>query len=357
MSKGSCFSYTMKRLIFLIFIISGGYVSAQDKPLSYGASFISELQYNLSDKTQDVPKWANLLALDAELKTDNLWKNGMFKASFWSIRNSFDRPIAQDHLIFSNIDANTHPLLCSTLGYEHRLGKFMFFAGIRDVNLDYFTTPCDLFFTNSSAGITPTISLNYQASVYPMAAMGIHTEYAADKFVFMNSFYNNLKGVDENKVFKFGFNPVKNGYVNFSQVQYAANSGIYYLGWVSEKTPGKTFRYSTYISAEKNIAQFNRSALRAASKIGFAPKKDHYCYAYFGSGLILSNLLENNDKDRLGFMIMYAKLQNDNELAAELTYVLEVLPSVYLQPALHYIKHSEMSEFLGLLRVTVDLSH
>lgn len=347
----------MKCQLLLIFTLATTCVGAQDKSLSYGASLISELQYNLSNKDQDVPKWANLLALDAELKTDRWWKNGMFKASFWSIRNSFDRPIAKDHLIFSNIDAKSHLLLCSALGYEHRFGRFMVFGGIRDVNIDYFTTPCDLFFTNSSAGITPTISLNYKAAVYPMAAMGIHMEYSSDNFVFMNSFYNNLKGVNEDNIFQFGFNPVKNGYVNFSQVQYSANSGIYYLGWVMEKTPERNFRYSTYISAEKNIARFSGSVLRAASKIGYTPQKDHYCRTYLGSGVILSNLLEDNEKDRLGLMLVYADLADDDELAAELTYVIELFPSVYLQPALHFIKHTKMNELLGLLRVTVNLNH
>ena len=64
------------------------------------------------------------------------------------------------------------------------------FIGIRNVNEDYFTSPCTALFTNSSCGIFPTISANYPIANYPVASVGIDYKLNLNKWFLETSIYN-----------------------------------------------------------------------------------------------------------------------------------------------------------------------
>lgn len=327
----------------------------QNTDLNYGLTYISELQYNITDPKENKPKWANLLSFDGEWHTTRFWKNGMFKVGFWSIKNSFDRTIVDDLLIFSNIDSPSQWLLCSTLGYQHTFGRLSVFAGIRDANTDYFISECELFFTNSSAGTPPTISLNSETGLYPLTAMGIHLDYRGDNFKVENSFYNNLNSVihSHNNIFKFNFNPFRYGFVNFTQTQYLPNDGsIYTLGTVIEDSQNNDLRYSVYAVAEKDIINYNKSTLRGFATLGFADQKTNICHKYIGIGTITSNIFKQNNMDKLGIMCAYAQIDDDSEFMAEMSYSYSLNDRISLQPTFHYINNTNTDALVGLLRAT-----
>lgn len=77
---------------------------------------------------------------------------------------------------FSNIDEDNTTLAPAVAGLTFTSGGSMLFAGIRNMNEDYFTAHFMSLFTNSSCGIFPTISANYRIANYPLVSMGIHLE-------------------------------------------------------------------------------------------------------------------------------------------------------------------------------------
>lgn len=153
-----------KTITAWLFFLSAVWLHAQenDKSIfSFEISNSAELQYNFTDGGQNNPKFVNHVVLESALSTRKWWRNGLFRAGFWSVAESLGHPIVDDMLTFSNIDENTNWLLCALLGYEHTFGRVKVFGGIRAVSLDYFSSPYSSVFTNSSAGLFPTISLNY----------------------------------------------------------------------------------------------------------------------------------------------------------------------------------------------------
>lgn len=93
---------------------------------------------------------------------------------------------------FSNIDEDNTTLAPAVAGLTFTLGGSMLFAGIRNMNEDYFTAHFMSLFTNSSCGIFPTISANYRIANYPLASMGIHLERKIRELTVMASVYNGV---------------------------------------------------------------------------------------------------------------------------------------------------------------------
>ena len=90
--------------------------------------------------------------------------------------------IINDLQTFSNIEEDNLPCAIAVLGYTRLVGNVTLFAGIRNLNEDYFTTPCMSLFTNSSCGIFPTLSANYPIANYPLAALCLDYKMTLGRF-------------------------------------------------------------------------------------------------------------------------------------------------------------------------------
>lgn len=100
---------------------------------------------------------------------------------------------------FSNIEEDNLPLALAVCGANWQINdKHSLFFGIRNMNEDYFTSPVTSFFTNSSCGVYPTISANYDIANYPVASVGAHYRFESaigsnesnGSIVFQTSLYN-----------------------------------------------------------------------------------------------------------------------------------------------------------------------
>ena len=91
---------------------------------------------------------------------------------------------------FSNIEEKNLPFAPAVLGLEYRTSRSSLFLGVRNVNEDYFTSPCSSFFTNSFCGIYPTLSANYPLANYPLAAVGLDYRLTSDPWEMELSVYN-----------------------------------------------------------------------------------------------------------------------------------------------------------------------
>lgn len=116
------------------------------------------------------------------------------KARYGSHKHSKDaqRGIDGSRQGFSNIDEDNTTLAPAVAGLTFTSGGSMLFAGIRNMNEDYFTSHFMSLFTNSSCGIFPTISANYRIANYPLASMGIHLERKIRELTIMASVYNGV---------------------------------------------------------------------------------------------------------------------------------------------------------------------
>lgn len=64
-------------------------------------------------------------------------------------------------------------------GIRQNIGdKGSVYAGLRNIDMDHFTTPFTALFTNASHGNFPILSANFPLATYPLAALCLHTEFS-----------------------------------------------------------------------------------------------------------------------------------------------------------------------------------
>lgn len=340
----------IRQYIVHFFLIMPGVVLAQEKAFKLNVTSVNETQYSITKNKRS--KAISLLTLESSLRTDHYWKNGAFEFSVWAVGETSTKSIVADELTFSNIEERNY-FKCSVLGYQHIIGNYKIFAGIRNINLDYFTAPYSSLFTNSSAGIFPTISLNYGVPNYPQSAFGIHMEYNTAAVSMKNSFYNNLIESEEKRFLPLSINPVKYGYTNTTQVMYTSISGVYAIGTVIGKMPKEKLNASVFGIIEQDIYKSGKTEIGIIGQIGFADKNKNYCYSYWGLGTIVNGLITSDKKDSLGLILYSASMQNQRETDMELTFRYSVASWLEIQPALHYIKNNDTRFLVGLLRATI----
>lgn len=121
------------------------------------------------------------------------------EASTISIAKTREERLVDDLQTFSNIEEDNLPLALAVCGANWQINdKHSLFFGIRNMNEDYFTSPVTSFFTNSSCGVYPTISANYDIANYPVASVGAHYRFESaigsnesnGSIVFQSSLYN-----------------------------------------------------------------------------------------------------------------------------------------------------------------------
>lgn len=132
---------------------------------------------------------------------------------------------------FSNIDEDNTTLAPAVAGLTFTSGGSMLFAGIRNMNEDYFTSHFMSLFTNSSCGIFPTISANYRIANYPLASMGIHLERKIRELTIMASVYNGVgykSFSGRQNVFRLC--PESDGLFSILSVNYQNNGSTFNIG-------------------------------------------------------------------------------------------------------------------------------
>ncbi len=319
-----------------------------DQPLApeLGLEYTTELQTDFHRNYNMM----NLLQLRATLPISSRISA---EASTITLARTSRDAIVDDQQGFSSIDGPNVLLAPAVLGFRWHINRqHSLFAGVRTVNEDYFTTDLAQLFVNSSPGIFPAIRANYPLCDYPLASMGLHYDYNAEKFGFMASLYNgaghkNFWGRDN----VFRISPRGEGLLLMAQGQYKHRGSSYVVGGALhqgyvEDAEGRKARPIAWAYAEQRVAD-NLSLIGAYSR---ALHSDAYCTDFVGAG----GRLTIGTVD-VGLFADYAHFEDDEEWALEMTCQIPLTDWCYLQPTLQFIKNTDLNTPVGVLRFGIEL--
>lgn len=337
----------------------------------FGLEYTGELQANLrgkqklDDGTEYEPfNFMNNLRLYFDM---DFGKHFSVHVASLSIARTSKERIAPDYQWFSNIDEDNLPFTLAVAGVEWKANDaHSLFAGIRNMNVDYFTSDVTSFFTNSSCGAVPTIAFNYDICNFPCASIGLHYRYDVEKFAVQASVYNGRAYTDfggrENL---FRVCPKDDGIYAMTQGEYRHKGSSYFLGGVFHY--GDTFdagknkaRGTFWAYAEQKLTR-NMKLLAAYSRAfgkTYMPleeeegryETDAPCTDYAALGL-----KADIKKFEVGALLTYANYIYGTEWGTEFTGKVTLTRHCSLQPAIHLFKNSDAMGAVGLVRCLVVL--
>ncbi|MDR2962056.1 MAG: carbohydrate porin [Bacteroidales bacterium] len=350
----------MKKIwIFSLFVANYAWLCAQNDStqLRFGVDYTSELQSNFGRKYN----WVNLLTLWGEVPTEKLckgWRGGAFQAGTFGSYKLFDEQIVPDLQTYSNIEEDNRWLNFSLLGYEQRWHKVTLYAGVRSANYDYFISPYTSLFTGSSAGIFPTLSVNYDMANYPLSGLGLHAEYAfAEDWIFKTSLYNGIAHdpqasgrTDLSQLFVV--RPRRDGLFSMSQLSfrnYAIGAAVQTAG--EEHTTTASF----WAAVEQALVKNDQREIGLLLHGGFAPSHKLECRYYAAVGAYWAGILAPEKGDQIGVYFNATEVSGEKEQSLELTWHYPLCEWLCVQPAVHYIVTGGRQSVVGLLRVYVSV--
>ena len=360
------FSLFSNRSIFIamtaaMLCVHGNEAKAQQ--YEWNVAGITEGAWNMTDKKTG---WNNLLEIGGSI---GLWKGAKLEATAIGTYQ-LDYPVVEDIQVFSNISAGTNRAFRLLHGgISQELGKhWLVFAGLRNVDTDYFGTPFTCLFTGSSNGNFPVLSGNFPLGTFPMAALSIHAEYRpCENLTFKETVYNGV--ADDRLEHQFRIRPDKDGVLNIGSVSYDLNAGkkhegSYTIGYALGTQPKEvdeeaemtedelTYNYALWALAEQNLCKIGSTKLGALLQGGMAPAERSACRYYWGAGLTLGGITPNDGQ--VGVVVNRAIMADGTETSTELTGHFPVFEHFAIQPAVHCIRTNGHTTFAGLLRLSFE---
>ncbi|MDO4212419.1 MAG: hypothetical protein Q4D23_12030 [Bacteroidales bacterium] len=366
----------------------------------WGAELITEQQVTTKGRYRSATEGdafirkncANLLRLQANLPIAHGFSVDVGSLStFMTAKES----IGDDLQTFSNLDAERIPFALSQCGVNWNAGDHhSLFLGIRNMNEDYFCSPVTSLFTNSSCGIFPTISANYDIANYPVASVGVHYRYGPTPSpspkgrgevtspingssedvvstplhsregsgvclqvsLYNGRGYNRFTGREN----VFRFCPKDDGLFGLAEVQYHRGGSSYFLG------------SSIYLSPSTRTHEY--SATKPLSSIESPPSGDTWGSLSFTPWAYTEQRINDRlsiiagyshafdtspqsgglrgaacrdfaglggryawDRAELGVFTDYANFAEGSEWATEFTCMVTLTPHFFLQPSVHAI--------------------
>lgn len=306
---------------------------------SVGVEYSGEVQTDFKSA-----RMANLLQLQADIP---LSRTVMFQAASLSALSTDRELDLLDLQGFSNIDTHERSiaLALKVAGFTWQLNRHSLFAGIRRTDEDYFCSDGLGIFTNSSCGIFPTISANFDIGTFPCAALGIHYAYDQENLRLQASLYNgegNYRFSGRKNIFRFC--PQSDGVFALAQVEYRHRDSHYFLGASIHTEP--TVKSTAWAYAEQCLSP--RLMLLAA--YGHAFGRDNSCDNFCALGGKYTV-----DRAEFGLFTDYARVQGLDEWTTELVCSIPLTGFLALQPALHVITTDGTTNCVALLRVNVSI--
>ncbi len=346
----------MIRKALLIAALTGTSIGASAQ--EFGVQYINEVQTNFKGNVN----WQNFLRLDASLA---IGKCGSIDYASIHTYKTLDRPVAEDWQVFSNIDNDNLAFGLAVLGYSHRFGdRLTLFAGVRNVNEDYFTSDGMALFGNSSHGIFPTVGENYPLANYPLSSLGIHAHAAINgRWTVQGSLYNGVA--------RPLFGP-EHGLFDIRK-----DDGIFFMGDVNYRTAGKLpGSYFAGISAsdkihgeentedkanvaywlygEQSIYQQGDTHIDLMAQFSQNVSVDYGCKDYVEGGVLLYNVLTKKIENTLGMCVHHAHYDFGSETVYEATYRMQLSKHIALQPCYQHIRNSEAHYNVAMLRMNME---
>ena len=327
--------------------------------VTFEASYIAD---NINDVIGGIQTGSNYLGMANmmmvfDTEKARMWKGGHF---FINAANTHgDEPsinLIGDVQVISNIEAGNHTYLQEVWVKQH-FSSTVITMGLQDLNVEFANSTYGELYLNSSFGILPIISNNFNASIFPLTTMGITCKWVASKkYTWVNAMYD---GSPTN----FDYNPYNlkwqfnsgDGLLLISEIQKQKKtkhlSGVYKLGAYSHfhrkgkniDTPDSLTNsligiyafcdHTLWVRGNKNLGLF--------VQLGYSPSKASTNDFYLGSGLNYTGLLSKKAKDVLGLAFAHVNFtrNGNSETAIELTYQYQISGHFFVQPDIQYIVH------------------
>ena len=196
----------------------------------------------LWNTTTGIANWVNLLNVDYEFP---LWHNGSFTLDLTAVgnlRQSKGKSGVADNLhLFSAIEdsPSTLALMAFGIGQKFFDEELMLYFGIRNLGMDYFTSPHNSVFTSAMNGLFPSIATNFAVADAPLAAMALHAEWRpSNHWSAKLSIYDGVATQLWDEL--FCINMRRDGIFAIGEVGYAGDEGSY----VGTYNLGATFGYA-----------------------------------------------------------------------------------------------------------------
>ena len=337
----------MKKWMYMMVVVAVlGCYRLTAQPV-FGIEYITEMQTDFRNLN-----WVNLLKLNF---SQALCSGIRLDLGSISIAKTRSERLVNDWQVFSNIEENNLPFSLSVAGLSFSRGASCFFVGIRNMNEDYFTSPITSFFTNSSCGIFPTISVNYPIANYPLSSLGIHYTYQKERWRIQASVYNG-RGYNgftaDNCLFRF--RPALEGLFGITSLNYQNKGSSYYLGSVlyngfhlgKDKAEKGTLSGILWGYVERRLSE----KLYLLTQYSAAFPSDVWCHMFGGVGVVLQL-----GTAEVGFFSDCAVFSGEKEYASELTSRITFSDHIILQPAVHLIQGACGFRIITMMRLNITL--
>ena len=331
----------MKRTIFLLLL--GIFCFNQTYAQVFRGQYISERQWVMNKNTNLV----NQLRLELSIPIGK--GKDSFEAATLHVAKTNDG-IIDDWQGFSNIDEDNHFALLAVLGYMHEWNSGHLFAGVRNVNEDFFTSGITSLFLNSSEGIFPTIASSYPIANYPHSGLTLYFDVTKGRWTFKNSL-NNGAGYSGWKAHDNPFlvRPKKDGIFNMSQLEYNYKGGKYFAGiavhtrqypinedgeMVSSDESRSKLTGAWWVYGEQEVWNSGEKTISCMVQYSENTSHQNACYRYAEVGGSYQD-----EKNECGLSAQYARFQQGTECSLEATWKRQLTESISIQPSFQYIKN------------------
>lgn len=321
----------------------------------------------LWNTTTGVANWVNLLNVDNEF---SLWSGGAMYLDLLAVANlrqSDGKSGVADNLhLFSAIEDSPSTLALMALGISQSLPNqyLLLYAGIRNLNKDYFTTPWNSVFTSAMNGLFPSISTNFAVADAPLSAMALHVEWTpTEHWSLKASLYDGVASDKWNELFMVNIG--RDGIFSIAEVGYSGEQG----GYVGNYFLGGTFGYAPTM---KSLARGSHHKSRRASlwalveqplyysPVGrevtlmmhgaWAPQSD--CDLYGAAGIVCRHMFF--EEDYIGLQMSRSLYVGGRESHIEATYSLPI-DYLTLQPAIHRAYSTHGNYTIAMLKLIIEM--
>ena len=345
-----------RAVVFLFPLYMCATVECGEFECEWGVALHTEGQWNM---TGGATGWANLLEVGANME---LWDDGGFEIAALSSYCA-GTPVADDVQGYSNLDAGEDKAFrLVKAGVGHTFDDRLYvFAGLRSMDEDYFNTPVTSFFTGSSYGNFPVLSMEYALPTFPMSALALHFEYSPnEKWKLKESLYNGVSSDAFNRQFRFC--PISDGVLNIGSVSYLPDDeddsfSLYELGYMLDSGGNRGgVRSSYWANVEHYVATIGEAQLSVMAQGGWHPGSEVECRGYVSGAVLATGVSKMDLSVGLSANRIFCPLGID-ETDVELSVICPVWKYLSLQPDVHCIVADGGCDVVGLLRVTFEIGN
>lgn len=327
--------------------------------VEYSLSVTTEMQWNMTDRRC---AWANLLSAGISVP---LWHDAQAEATVIGTYHTCG-DMADVYQDFSNINADNRAVRLVHFGIQQTIAdKWTVFAGLRQADADYFSTPMASLFTGGITGCYPVVGCNFDMNAYPYTALGVHATYRPiDPLTIQASIYNGSAYDTFGRSFRF--RPHADGILSFGSVCYTHETeedgkldATYLLGWnvgnhIDEESGRRHTQSGMWFTVEQPLPlRIGRTSPALGATYAHEFRSPLTCKSYFNVMGSLGNLTRQGGTLSAIFNRTFYHDAQESEL--EVNFLMPIGRYFTVQPALHYYSTDGRKLWIGQCRVTFEL--